>query len=70
MRRAVAVVAVLAVLGFYFSGRLDHALYGVGLNFNECARNGFGATFCGSELDEYRTRVQGVQERLREATSR
>lgn len=34
------------------------------------ACSGLGATFCGSELDEYRTRIQGVQERLREATSR
>jgi len=64
-RSILIVVAVVALIGFYLHGTFDRVLYGVGLNFNECARNGFGATFCGKELDEYRERVQGVQERLR-----
>jgi len=42
-----AMAVILAAL--YFTGRLDYALYPVGLNFHACGRNGFGATFCGSE---------------------
>jgi hypothetical protein len=53
------VVAVVATL--YFTGRLDYALYPVGLNFHTCARNGFGATFCGSDLTAYENRVRGIQ---------
>jgi hypothetical protein len=29
----------------------------VGLNLNECAKNGFGSVYCGDELTEYRDRV-------------
>jgi hypothetical protein len=49
---AVAVVIVLVVA--WRSGTFDHVLYNVGLNAKPCARNGFGATFCGQELTEYR----------------
>lgn len=56
VRRLVgAVIAVLLLL--YFTGRLDHVLYPVGLNLNECAKNGFGSVYCGDELTEYRNRV-------------
>ena len=55
-------VAIAALLGLYFTGSLDRPLYSVGLNFHECARNGFGATFCGKELDEYRARIERVKE--------
>jgi hypothetical protein len=55
-------VAVAILLGLYFHGNLDRTLYPVGLNFHECARNGFGATFCGNELDEYRAKVEQVKE--------
>ncbi len=55
-------VVVAILLGLYFNGNLDRTLYPVGLNFHECARNGFGATFCGNELDEYRAKVQRVKE--------
>jgi hypothetical protein len=55
-------IALAVLLGLYFHGNLDRTLYPVGLNFRECARNGFGATFCGKELDEYRARLQRVKE--------
>jgi hypothetical protein len=55
-------LVVALLLGLYFNGNLDRTLYPVGLNFDECARNGFGATFCGSELDQYRAKVQRVKE--------
>ncbi|HST33035.1 MAG TPA: hypothetical protein VLJ80_05885 [Solirubrobacteraceae bacterium] len=60
----VTALVLIFLIGGYVSGTFDHVLYNVGLNYKECARNGFGATFCGSELDEYRERVQGVQNRL------
>jgi hypothetical protein len=56
-----AAVIVAAFLGLYFHGNLDRVFYPVGLNFNECARNGLGATFCGKELDEYRARLERVK---------
>lgn len=56
-RGALIVAVVLALGGLYFSGRLDHLLYNLGLNYHECARNGLGAVFCGSELTEYRERI-------------
>lgn len=58
------VVAILAAL--YFTGRLDYALYPVGLNWHQCDRNGFGATFCGTDLTRYEQRVQGVQQQFRQ----
>jgi hypothetical protein len=54
-------VLVAAFLALYFHGNLDRVFYPVGLNFNECARNGLGATFCGKELDEYRARLERVK---------
>jgi hypothetical protein len=60
-------LVVALLLGLYFNGNLDRTLYPVGLNFHECARNGFGATFCGSELDQYRAKVQRVKEAGEEA---
>jgi hypothetical protein len=50
------------VIGLYLHGTFDRALYGAGLNHHECARNGFGATFCGRELDEYRERTRPLTE--------
>jgi Protein of unknown function (DUF2510) len=57
LRRLGASVAVLLAI-LYFSGRLDHALYPAGLNFNECGKNGFGSVYCGDELTEYRDTVE------------
>jgi hypothetical protein len=55
-------VVVAILLGLYFNGNLDRTLYPLRLNLHECARNGFGATFCGNELDEYRARIERVKE--------
>ena len=61
-----ALACVVALLGFlYFTGRMDHALYPMGLNFHACARNGLGATFCGSELTQYEQRWQGVEQQIK-----
>lgn len=63
---AVTALVLVLLIGGYVSGTFDHVLYNVGLNYKECARNGFGATFCGDELDQYRERVQGLQTEPRE----
>lgn len=56
--RMVAVIVVaIAVILAWRAGTFDRVLYNVGLNTQECARNAFGATFCGHELSEYRKRV-------------
>jgi hypothetical protein len=47
-------VAIAVLFVAWRGGRFDRALVNVGLNAKECARNGFGATFCGRELIEYR----------------
>lgn len=53
-----AALVVTVVVGWlYLHGTFDRALYSAGLNWNECASNGFGATFCGDDLDRYRERV-------------
>ena len=56
-------VALILVIVFVLwrLGTFDHALYNVGLNAKECARNGYGATFCGKELDEYRERLRSIE---------
>jgi hypothetical protein len=65
MRKGLVLGIVLGLMGFlYFTGRMNHALYPVGLNFNTCAQNGFGATFCGSELTQYQNRINGVQQQI------
>lgn len=61
------ILIALLLVGLYFSGRLDHLLYNVGLNYHQCARNGFGAVFCGQELTDYQNRVQSVQQQSRQA---
>src|ERR1039458_10392858 len=61
-RKVLIVLAVLALIGLYARGTFDHLLYNVGLNAHECARNGFGATFCGHELDEYRAKIERVKQ--------
>lgn len=66
-KRIALAVVVGAVLALYLLGRLDYALYPVGLNFHDCARNGLGATFCGSDLTQYEQRWQGVQEQIQQA---
>lgn len=54
----VGVLVLLAIL--YFSGSLDRTLAPVGLNFEDCFTNGFGATFCGDELEQYRDSLDAI----------
>jgi hypothetical protein len=69
-RGAFVVLVLLAIGGFYANGNFDRILYNVGLNFHECARNGFGATFCGKELDQYRERISRVKQEGQEARAK
>jgi hypothetical protein len=55
--RILIILVLLVLFAGWRSGTFDHALYNVGLNAKPCARNGFGATFCGQELTEYRERL-------------
>lgn len=66
IKLTLAAVAVI-VAALYFTGRLDYTLYPVGLNWHGCARNGFGATFCGSDLTAYNTRLRDVQQQAHAA---
>jgi hypothetical protein len=63
-------VVIAFLLLFYFKGSFDRPLSSIGLNFHECARNGLGATFCGSELDQYRERVERIKTQSKEAGER
>jgi hypothetical protein len=63
---AIAIVAFGALVGLYFRGNLDRPLYGIGLNYHECARNGLGATFCGDELTQRRTEQQQAERKSNE----
>jgi len=58
---------VVTLLIFYGFGAFDRPLSSIGLNVNECARNGFGQTFCGKELDEYRQRVEAAKLKITQA---
>lgn len=65
MRRRTQLLIALGLLvlfGVWHAGTFDHALVNIGLNAQKCARNGFGATFCGKELDEYQARLQRAKE--------
>ena len=54
-------VGLVILLGsLWISGGLDHTLYPLGMNKNECARNAFGAVFCGEELEQYRLQLEPV----------
>jgi hypothetical protein len=53
-------VAVLALMGLWVSGRMDPFLSHVGLNYHDCVQNAFGATFCGDDAERYQRDVQGV----------
>ena len=69
LKIALAAVAVI-LAALWFSGRLDYVLYPVGLNHGQCARNGFGATFCDGDLTAYERRIQGVQNQMNAAQQR
>jgi hypothetical protein len=53
----VIVAVILLILFAWTRGTFDNFLWKVGLNYNECATNGFGATFCGNDLKEYKARI-------------
>jgi hypothetical protein len=57
-RRWLLAGGIVLVFLLWRAGNFDHALYNVGLNAKDCARNGLGATFCGRELDHYRQQVE------------
>jgi FlaG/FlaF family flagellin (archaellin) len=57
-------VVLVALFAAWHAGTFDHVLYNVGLNAKPCARNGYGAVFCGAELEEYNHRVEGVRHNL------
>lgn len=52
-RRLVAALCVVALLFAWHAGDFDSALVHVHLNAKPCVRNGYGATFCGSEATTY-----------------
>jgi hypothetical protein len=55
-------IVVVVLVSMWSRGTFDHVLVNVGLNAKECARNGFGATLCGKELDVYRERLQSIEQ--------
>jgi Skp family chaperone for outer membrane proteins len=61
-RHVVIVLAAILIIALWARGTFDHALVNIGLNAHRCARNGFGATFCGQELTEYDERVERVKQ--------
>lgn len=67
---AIAAVILAALLVGYFTGTFDRALYGVGLNFKECAHNALGVTFCGSELDQEREALYQQRQQAKEREER
>lgn len=66
-RRIGATVLVVILLVLWRLGTFDHLLVNVGLNAKECAHNGFGATYCGKELTEYRERLLSTETALERA---
>lgn len=60
--RAFIVVIALVLFAGWKAGTFDHVLVNVGLNAKECARNGFGATFCGQELVERRQQQEQAKQ--------
>jgi len=47
---------------------MDPLLSGVGLNKNDCIKNGFGATFCGDDAEAYQQQVGQIATGLGAAT--
>ncbi len=61
-RQLLIAVALTIIYLAWHAGTFDRVLYDIGLNAKECAPNGFGAVFCGKELDEYRERISPRRE--------
>jgi hypothetical protein len=55
-------IVIVVLVSLWSRGTFDHLLVNAGLNAKTCARNGFGATLCGKELDVYRDRLQNVEQ--------
>jgi hypothetical protein len=68
--RALAAGLVVLLLVGWRAGTFDHVLVNVGLNAKPCARNGFGAVFCGKELTEYRERIANGEKQGKEASEK
>jgi hypothetical protein len=57
--RWIWVVLLVVALAFLWTrGSFDHWLYHFHLNYNACGTNGFGATFCRNELNQYEQRLR------------
>ena len=58
-----AIFVTLFVLALWHVGTFDHGLVDWGLNAKDCARNDFGAVYCGEELsrEQSRTNEQNVR---------
>lgn len=52
-----AAAALVFLYVLWASGSLDHALVNLGLNHDDCYRNGFGAVFCGDEWSEFKSNI-------------
>ncbi len=62
-KRAAALAAFILVAVLYGSGRMDQALYKVGLNLHDCGQNAFGAVYCGQALTDYNNSVDAAQQK-------
>lgn len=59
-RKVVAAVVVLLLVIAWQSGSFDQVLAPMGLNAKSCIRNGYGATFCGSQAESYCATTPGA----------
>jgi len=60
-KKAIVIVAIFCVLLFAWTrGTFDNFLWRVHLNYTTCGTNGFGATFCGKDLERYQQRLQNA----------
>jgi hypothetical protein len=58
-KKALLLIVLFLLAGYgYTHGVFDNFLWRVGLNYQPCATNGFGATFCGKDLDDYKQRIK------------
>ncbi len=65
--RLLIILALVFVFAGWRAGTFDHLLFNVGLNAKPCARNGFGAVFCGKELEERQAQQETAQREGKEA---
>ena len=56
----VMLAVVLFVLFAWSRGTFDNFLWRVHLNYTTCGTNGFGATFCGKDLERYQQRLRNA----------